>query len=240
MTRFIQMLSLIVAVAFFETQAPVFAQEKDVEEKRVVTPSVPFVRRATPLPRTYLEPDQPQLGEPPQAPDAGFLEFNPMAGRETVIIQESPTMRVLGTALGTTIEGQDNTPPEPPTIQEGEVRDANKGVMFDATIQEFRWSSKRPNQLQIGFRNVANGENTFAYFCNPETGDVSDDPYTSSAFDLMKDDLGAPIRIWLWQYEIGQKRRNPRWRRGSSEPEFMIRPGRYYCIESFFLRASNK
>ncbi|MEM1087433.1 MAG: hypothetical protein AAGH90_06865 [Pseudomonadota bacterium] len=241
MKRFMQILVLTAILVGFGIQAPVLAQDKtEAQEKRVTTPSAPFVRRASPSTRSFLEQDEPQLGEPPQAPEAGLLEFNPMAGREVVVIEESPALSVLRTSPEMDAGREDNTPPQPASIKEGEIRDANTGIMFDATIQEFRWSSKRPTRLAIGFRNTISEQDRFAFFCNPDTGEVLDDPYASPAFQLIKDDLGAPIRIWLWQYEIGSKRRNRRWRRGSSEPEFIIHPSRYYCIESFFLSASEE
>ena len=239
MKLFTQILVLIAMSVGCGMQAPASAQDKtEAQEKRVTTPSTPFVKRASPSTRSFLEQDEPQLGEPPQAPEAGLLEFNPMAGRQVVVIEESPAISVLRTSPETMAGGEDKTPPEPPTIKEGEVRDTGRGIMFGATIQEFRWSSTHPNRLVVGFRNTISKDDTTARFCNLETGEILDNSSVSPAFEFVKNNLGAPIRIWLSEYEIGDKRRNPRWRRGSNEPEFTIRPARYYCIESFFLSAS--
>ncbi|MEL7232036.1 MAG: hypothetical protein AAGJ85_05945 [Pseudomonadota bacterium] len=210
MVRFIKVLGLALIAASFGVQSPIYADEKD----------------------------EPKLGEPPQAPQTSLLGFNQMAGREVVVIEENPAITVLRTAPSTIPRGEEAKPSETP-IEEGEVRDTRRGIMFDATIQEFRWSATNPDRLVVGFRNTISNDYTTARFCNLETGEILDDSSASSAFNFIENNLGAPIRIWLSEYEIGEKRRNSRWRRGSTEPEFTIRPSRYYCIESFFLSASS-
>ncbi|MEO1643022.1 MAG: hypothetical protein AAFR74_06760, partial [Pseudomonadota bacterium] len=107
MVRFIQVLSLAVIAALFGALAPINADEKD----------------------------EPKLGEPPQAPQTSLLEFNQMAGREVVVIEENPAITVLRTAPSTIPRGEEAKQSEPPTIKEGEVRDTRRGIMFDATIQ---------------------------------------------------------------------------------------------------------